>query len=298
MKKVVVIFMSIFIMAGSLSAQNISVDYLEGYLDIQEDGEWYELYIGDSLNGDAVIRLEQDSYAELSHRSGSLKLMKPGVYQVSDLLGYAGNRAESGAEGLLAGKMRRFLTETEDTGPSAVGGVRASEAVAEESFFWGEETGQLIDDGLEALRGFDYGTALDHFQEAYDYSIDQTEEWESSFYIGYTYMLQGDYREAMTYLAGIEPDPYQDYYTELFMVKGQILVDTFAYNEAIEWFSRYKAEKAQDAPESAQAVYILQGLSYSGLGEPEKARRSFQRAVEILPGNDASKLAENLKNQQ
>ena len=68
----------LIILAAILTAPAMSlehtIDYLDGFLDIKEDGDWYELGIGETVLDTDVIRLDEDSVAEISARGVKLTL--------------------------------------------------------------------------------------------------------------------------------------------------------------------------------------------------------------------------------
>ncbi len=67
------VFLILFALLPSV-AQNVTIDYIDGYLDVMERGSWVEAYIGDTLSASDSVLLDEDSYAELSGRNLNLTL--------------------------------------------------------------------------------------------------------------------------------------------------------------------------------------------------------------------------------
>ena len=88
--------------AAIVVGQDFIVDYVDGYLDVDDGGSWYELYIGDPVAADDVVRLGADSYAELSNGVTTIKLTRPGTYDISQLASSARRTASSGVGGLVS----------------------------------------------------------------------------------------------------------------------------------------------------------------------------------------------------
>ena len=87
-----------------------------------------------------------------------------------------------------------------------------------------------------------------------------------------------------------------EYYPNLVIFKGQLLIETFSYNEAAEWLSD-NIDNLDDFPESKQTALLLEGISYMELGDKDKARSAFSSSSEIDAASDTGKLAADLINQ-
>jgi len=292
MKKALVLsfFLSV-VLVLPLFAVDVSVDYVDGYLDIQEGGEWYELYMGDVITDADTIRLDENSIAELSLPGNKLTLTRPGVYVIADLLEASGEQRSLGIASVIGSKIRTLVKEPEQN-QTAVMGVRGSKSEDELEWMSGD-TAELLDTGKEYLADGDYANAVGVFEEAYDFA-DPSEETEVLFYLGYANALMGQLRLAVEALEFAEPDPSQEFFEDLVLLKGQLLTETFAYEEAIEWLDEYTPEI--DDPGTVQMSLLLTGVNQKGLGNTTMARRSLEQAVAIGASTDAGQAAQNLLN--
>ena len=102
-------------------AADLTIDYVDGYLDLKTTSGWEELYPGDTVSDTAVVRLDADSIAELSSPSSSLTLTKEGIYEIRKLLSASNNMDSVGLGNLIAGKIGSMVKD-KNLEPSAVGG--------------------------------------------------------------------------------------------------------------------------------------------------------------------------------
>jgi tetratricopeptide (TPR) repeat protein len=289
------VFLILFALLPSV-AQNVTIDYIDGFLDVMERGSWVEAYIGDTLSASDSVRLDEDSYAELSGRNLNLTLTSPGIYRISELISAAGEGNSLGVGNLVAGKLSLMLQGGSSQVQSAVGGVRASEAVAAPKLDWmGSDTAELIKEAQDALRENRFDSAQALLEEAYDLALDDQEESEALFYLGWTLYQKGETAEALKRLTTVQPDSYSSTYHSHFLITGNILVSTFAYDEAIAWFNDYDPSAAafQDT-EAEQAIYLLYGMAFKQKGQSTQAREVLQKSLDLNPSGDTAAAARTL----
>ena len=277
-------------------AQTVSIDYIDGFLDVMERGSWVEAYIGDTLTASDSVRLDEDSYAELSGRNLNLTLTSPGIYRISELIAAAGEGNALGVGNLVSGKLSMMLQGGSSQVQSAVGGVRAAEAEAGPKLDWmGSDTAELIKEAKVALGENRFDSALTLLEEAYDLALDDQEESEALFYLGWTHYQKGETAQALKKLSSVDPDSYSDTYHSHFLITGNILVSTFAYDAAIEWFGKYDPAGAafQDV-EAPQAIYLLNGLAYKQKGMSTQARQVLQKSLDLNPAGETATAARSL----
>ena len=210
----------------ALFGMDVSIDYIDGYLEIMEDGEWYDLYIGEVITDADTIRLDENSVAELSLPGTTLTLTQPGTYVIADLPEASGERRSSGFGSVLGNKLKSIVTEPEQ-GQTAVMGVRGSKSENELEWMSGD-TAELLETGKDHLMEGKYAEAVGVFEEAYDFA-DMSEETEVLFYLGYTNAMMGQIRLAVEALKFVEPDPEAEFFADLIILKGQLLHENFAY---------------------------------------------------------------------
>ncbi len=271
---------------------DISVDYLDGYLDVSEGGQWYGLYIGDVITDADTVRLDKNSVAELSLPGTKLTLTRPGVYVLADLIQASGERRSLGIASVIGSKIKTIVEEPKQT-QTAVMGVRGAKSETELEWMSGD-TAELLDAGKKYLAEGNYADAVGVFQEAYDFA-DPSEETEVSFYLGFTNAMMGQTRLAAEALKNVEPDPSADYFADLVLLKGQLLTETFAYEEAVEWLNTYSPKIKDNS--AMQMSLLLTGIGYKGVGNTAKAKQSLEKAVSLGASSDAGKAAQNLMNE-
>lgn len=282
------VFLGIFLVPGVFGI-DIYVDYLDGYLDVIEGGEWYELSIGDSVTDADTIRLDKNSVAELSLPGTKLTLTRPGTYVVADLIESAGERRSLGIASVIGSKIRTIVEEPKQA-QTAVMGVRGAKSEDELEWMSGD-TAELLQTGKDYLAEGEYANAVTVFEEAYDFA-DSSEESEVLFYLGFTNAMMGEVRLAVEALESVEPDPSAEFFTDLVLLKGQLLAETFAYEEAIKWL---ETNSPQIKDRSAtQMSLLLTGVSYKGIGNSSLARESLEKALAIDAASDAGKAAQSL----
>ena len=74
---------------------------------------------------------------------------------------------------------------------------------------------------------------------------------------------------------------------------GQLLVESFAYQEAIGYLELLENADDQD-PEDRQSAQLLMGIAYDGLGMADEAQAYLERARRTVPGTAAADAADEL----
>jgi tetratricopeptide (TPR) repeat protein len=279
----------VVLVISPLFAIDIWVDYIDGYLDVKDGGEWFELYIGDVITDSDTIRLDENSIVELSLPGNKLTLTRPGVYVVADLLKASGDQRSAGIASVIGSKIRTLVKEPEQ-GQTAVMGVRGAKSEDELEWMSGD-TAELIETGKEYLAEGEYADAVGVFEEAYDFA-DPAEETEVLFYLGFSNAMMGELRLAVGALEYVEPDPTAEFFADLVLLKGQLLTETFAFEEAIEWLNRYSPEIKDIS--ALQMSLLLAGVNHKGLGNTALARENLEEAVAIDASSDAGQAATDL----
>ena len=295
MKKRIVLIIIVVLMASPLFSLDIIADYVDGYLDVKEGSSWYEVYIGDSIAADAVVKLDTDSYAELSYGSETIKLSRPGVYELAKLISSKQEVASTGSNSVFSGKFRTLLKEDTTKTQSTVGGVRAAEAETVSIDWMSSETADLIKDGKVALEDGDFDDAYDLFTEAYDFSADSYEESEALYFLGLTSAMQGDYNDALVSLDEADVESDSEYYTDFYLLKGQLLVESFAYDEAFDFLNEYDTAAGRKVPAKLQDVYFLMAVAGNNSGNRSDAMAAINKCVSIDPSSETGKAAKSYK---
>lgn len=292
-KNVILILMVCGILIFPLAAEDLTVDYVDGYLDLLDNGDWLELYPGDVISSNDTIRLDIDSFADFSGRNKNLSLTQEGVYKVSKLLSGQVETSNLGLGSVVSGKLSIMLNNSQVATQSTVGGVRAAEAEGTPQLDWMEsESIELIEEGKTFLEAGDLDEAAALFEEAWDLSMDEQEEGQALYYLGFACASSGKTGQALNYLTMVNPDPYMENYHNHFLLTGNLLLNTFAYDKAVEWLDNYSAaDAAYKAPETEQMIYLLSGMSAKLAGNSNKARTMLNMAISIDSESDTAATA-------
>ena len=296
MKRIFILVTIALLVSTGLVAQEIVVGYVDGVLEVRDGDSWVDLFIGDGLDPSDQIRLEADSYAELTTGQTTVKLSRNGTYEVSDLIEGTGRTESAGIAGLVLNRIGRLTgRDEEQQAETAAGGARASEAVNQTAPTWagGESVDELIEEGVTLLNEGAHQDAYYVFQEAYDYAITDAEYAKALFYYGYASTLVGKSAQAFDLLEEIEPDPQTDYFASHVLALGQLLVESFAYQEAIDYLEMLEDADEQES-EDVQSAQLLMGIAYDGLGMAEEARSYLRRARATAPGTPGAEAADRL----
>ena len=289
------VLVSLLLLASShLFSQDLSVAYIEGLVELQDERDWQQVYIGDVVPENAVLRVGENAYAEISTPSTVLRLVRPGTYRMEELAVETESRQSLRLSSLVTSRIRS-VTRTRPRGQGAVGGVRGSEAAqAGDGLTWmgGESVSELIEDGKAQLEAGDYEGAYYLFGEAYQFA-DGAARDEALFYMGYTAYLQGNWSEALSSLERADLDPDVEYYHDHALTLAQLLVESFAYNDALEVLDSYLTE-ADPTGENRQTALLLTGLSYEGLGDRGQARTALVSARDAGPSTAPGRMAAQL----
>ena len=287
---VALVFASVSVAAGDLI-----VGYVDGVLEVREGNAWYELFIGDAVDASDEIRLAADSQAELIAGSATIRLSRPGTYDVERLLEGVGRTATAGIGRMVLGRISRMTGREDSPRQTVAGGARASEAVTQTGPTWagGETVDELIVQGSELLSAGDLEDAYWVFQEAYEFAITDEEYARSLFYYGYASALVGRHLQAFDLLEELGPQPDTSHYASHVLVLGQLLLDSFAYEEAIEYLMPL-AEADGEEVQDIQSAWLLLGIAHEGLGRMDLARDHLRRARDMDPESEAARAADQL----
>ena len=296
MKKRITLPILLLITICPIFSIDFTADYIDGILDVREGSGWYEVYIGDSLPQNAIVRLDSDSYAELTYGNDKIKLSRPGTYELRKLLGSKNEVASSGMGSMFSGKFRTLIHEDRSKTETAVGGVRAAEAETSTINWMSSETSELIADGRDALDSGNFSEAADFFNEAWDFAADSYEESEALYFLGLTSAMSGNYSKALKSLDNIEIEKDSEYYNDFYLLKGQILIESFAWDEAYVFLSDYEASAGKDFPQKLQEYYFMYAVAANNNGKVYEAREAISKLISVDSGSETAKAAKIYRN--
>lgn len=290
MKTVLFLLVCALVSAAGATAQNLTVSYLEGDVQVRSGSAWTPLAIGDAVPAAASVRVQGESSVQLQGTGGKLYLNRAGVYAVRDLLASMSQLAAKGVPSALARSLR-FLKAGASTLPSTASGARAANKSEDEEDGWVESSSEVfLEAGKEYLEAGKFDQAIQQLNEALGSSTG-AETPEIRYYLAKAAALNGDVREAWKQIAGLEPGASDAWRGDFVLLKGKLLEDACAFSEAVSWLSAN--DLSQDA-QRAQLYHLLLGLAYRGAGDEQGARKAFARAVSVSADSDLGKVATEL----
>ncbi len=287
--KMYLLFFVLGLVGVTLPAQNILVAFADGLVEYEENGQWFEVFIGDQIPTSSQVRLSAGAFVELDNGGTTIEINRPGVYALNTLVATARvARTNTGAGGRLG---RLVNSKPPDTSTSAVGGVRASEAVDRDQTLWAgdAEAMALIRDGIDMIDTGDFQSAYWYFEEAYD-AAQESEEAMVGFYYGFSSALLGNTAEAKTILQRYGPDAATPYYDDHALVLGQLFVQSAEFAEALAVLDSYLSNGAVEALFRQEAL-LLRGIALSGLGQIDEAKAALTEASALVPGTETAAVA-------
>lgn len=289
---------ALFLLAAfPLAAQNLTVEYVEGEALLAAGGGWVELHPGDAVQAKGRIRLGTDGLLELAQGATRLTVSRPGTYNVADLLASSKKVASWNLGQVVGSKLRGAVAGQKSGSRGATSaGVRAELKDEGGRVEWVTDTG--LEEELEQGRGLleqgRYDEALALFQETLQ-RADSSEAGSLRYYIAETLARQGRTAQALQSLKPVELEPQESMYQELVLLKGRLLLESLAFNDALELF---KGQLRQNqAGGFAQALYILSSYSHRGLGMTEEARDDLRRATGLDRDSELGREADALLKQ-
>ncbi len=294
--RLLITIITLAILAFPLYAQDLMVEYLEGFVEISTDSGWEALYIGDELSADARIRVSENGFAEFSAGAVKIAVSEDGVYAMRDLIGASKEVSSWGLGSLVSGKLKVAIRGGEG-GQTAVMGVRGAKSTEELNLEWmeDEEADTLFAQGMGYFKQGLLEEAVEVFKRALELA-DYEKEDLCRYYIAQSYSDMGKVGLALETLSTANMDPRSSVYTDLVLLNGQLLMESLAFHEALSLFNTH----LENYPEGsiAQAFLILSAFCYQGLGDTISVRNSLEQAVDIDPhselGREAKSMMENL----
>lgn len=275
-------------------AQEFTIEYAEGDLQVERRGRWLPAYVGDEISAGTNLRLEAGAYAELSDGRTLIRLAEPGSYRIADLARGRNLTSERTLASMIQERIAT-LTGPGERGPSTAAGVRGDQERGPEDPEWVGAGGSadLVALGKEALAAADLHQARALFADAVLFASPGDEEAQSAFYLGYTLYLLGDTRQAHGYLRQRGPDPDSDFYHEHILILAQTKLELSMPGEAVTLLSHY-ASRAENDPAILPMVHLLMGLGYRMEGNSARAREQLEQVISLSPESEAADAASEI----
>jgi tetratricopeptide (TPR) repeat protein len=287
MNQTILILLFLFLIPGAVFCGDYSVDYVYGSVEVQTDGRWLPAEIGTTVSADGLMRLSPGSLAELSSGSIRFTLSAAGTYSVSDLTYNSLEVSSWGIGQMVRRKIRNLFRGQPETESSPMG-VRAEEIREDPGFDWMDEEEEAVEEGQSLLGEQRYEEAVGYFEEALELADEQSRSLYL-FYIGYAYAMVGKSGPAMRYLNESEPSQFMAHYGDYVLLKGQLLLEGQAYQDALELFDLFL--KRFPDHEHNQTMYFVSAFCHNQLGRKAEAQQMLQKAYNIDPSSDTGRRA-------
>jgi len=288
LKKNIFIIILLFVIIMWSSADNLTLVYAEGEVFQYDGGSWYEIYIGDPIDNSSTIKIGSDSMVEIDSDGNTLLLNKPGTYKLGDLISKRTTISSWGNNPVfkkfLSGDNKRSGVQT------AVMGVRGS-ATETDDVEWLSEDSMIIDEAITMIGEGDFNSAINLLNDEIEVAFDE-ELSEYNYYLGYSYYMMGASGQALSHLDKVESDYDTEYYPDFVVLKGSLLLESLAYNDALDLFNEFL--RNDDFSPTAQAVNYLSATALKGLGNTSEAVKKLRITVKMNPDSDIGKSANTL----
>ncbi|MCD6122999.1 MAG: tetratricopeptide repeat protein [Spirochaetales bacterium] len=297
----VLIFVFSFLVVFTSGAETVdglmTLDYLEGEMQIKRSGNWVNAQIGDKLSLETLVKLAGNSVAEISGNSSSLTITRAGIYSLKDLLNKKKRVFTSGLVLVFKNLYKLFRSTSRQASGTAMG-VRGAEIEdLSNGMEWVSEDDEYLNEAKDLIKKGDFAKAVLSLKEGLDLSEDPDTTEEYLYYLGYTYAMLGKNAQALSYFKKVKEDDSKAYYDNFILINGRLLIDSLNFRGALSLFTPY-LEKYPHSRNS-QLLYFLSGICYRELNKKEAAVENLKKALKINPvsdiGTEADKELKALK---
>ncbi|MDA3941397.1 MAG: hypothetical protein PF693_19170 [Spirochaetia bacterium] len=288
MKKNIFVIILMFSIIFWSTAEDFLLVYSEGDVSENENGTWYELFIGDMLSDSSTLKIGPNSMVEIDANGNTLLLNKPGTYKIGELLSQKGKVSAWGNNPVF----KKFLSgDNARSGiQTAVMGVRGS-ATETDDIEWLSEDSMIIDEAIVMIEDGNFNDAVNFLTEEMDFAFDEDLS-VYNYYLGYSYYMLGASGRALSFLDKVESDYDTEYYPDFVVLKGSLLLESLAFNDALDLFNEFL--RNDDFSGTAQAVNYLSATALKGLGKDRDAKKKLEITVKMNPSSEIGRSADSL----
>lgn len=294
MKRLLIVLGAVLALAATLDAEpgGLSVAYVEGDAQVALSGSWTSVAIGDIVPAQGRIRLGEGTCVELAMSDGKLVLDRPGTYAIPRLLAVRGVRERAGA-GKIVSQIIVSASGRAVPRQSAAMGVRSVPIPGLEELGVTETRAQtLLAAGKDAIQAGRYGEAKEKLTQALAAASEQ-EASETRFFLAQAQFLAGDVRAALATTADLAPAEGDPRRSDCVLFKAELLIETSAYVDAIEWLSRYEPVLSADE-RNAPAYWFLLALACQGTGDAAREKQALDTVLTMAPDSPMADAAQAL----
>jgi len=271
----------------SINARDLSVDYLDGYLEIQDGNNWNPIDIGDVVSENDIIRLSERGYAELIFQDIKITLDNDGVYEVVTLLNQVVKADKWGIKGSSFAKL--FRDDKVNSGQAAVMGVRG-DPQDEEEITWVDDDIEFLEEGKTLYYDGEFDKALSILNEGAEWFGSNYEE--ILFYRALCEYESGMFKNMRDTLFEMDPEPETEFFGDYVLLKGNLFIESQDYIQAEELFDRYLNESEYNDAE--QMVYLLSAFCSLEQDELVLAKGKLKKSINIDPNSETGRKASDI----
>jgi hypothetical protein len=283
-----------------LSAQTVTVDYMEGSASQRTAAAWAVLSIGDMIPLDGSVRVDNHSLVQLATPGAAITLSRPGTYVIRKLLAARASLHAAGAAQAVAvafSLIVRGSPERLDT----VGGVRSERMPGVDDLGIDQldvptptvVNLSYVEIGKGQIASEDYKNAIDTLLEAVRLA-GPGDTREARFYLATAYSLSGDTRRALVVIPGDAPEGTEEWAPDLILLRAKLLEDTFAFTEAADLLVKQGRSLAFDE-ERAPTYFFLLALAYRGNGDAVRQNLCLDQVISLAAESGLGATAAQLR---
>ena len=278
------------------------MEYLDGLLEVQSGGSWREARLGETVAGNASVRLSAGALAELAAGELRVTLHQPGTYAVGALLRASRQSLAWGLGRLLKARIRALFSAP--TGGSQPGGVRAWEVQDPLA-----DLGMMEDEEEEARKAAEQAEQAAARKSGPCWPgagrgrrpPPPAGPWRgpappSGPITCSCWPRPATWREATPRrsrtLESAEAPEEAPWYQEYTLLKGRLLLEGQAWREAQDLFDRLLTGSPE--PGTAQPAWFLSAFCSLQLGDRIQARRRLERARDLDAGSEIGVKAKEM----
>jgi tetratricopeptide (TPR) repeat protein len=271
------------------AAPSLTVSYLEGAAWQSSASSWRDLAIGDAVAADGRVRLDAGACLQLNGNGPDIVLTQKGTYVIADLLAVR-KRVDAAGSGRSVITSIALLLAGASKDQSTVLGARGNDQSGSDDSGWVESSVQdTLQQANDLIRLARYEEALSKLAQASDEAVGD-EAAQVNYYRACAYSQKGDARNASKCITAAVPASGASWAADYLLLRARILVDTFAYAQAIDCLASSRETIGRDAQRAPLYFYLL-GLAFRGAGDTAGSRESLQQVIAISGGSDLGKSA-------
>jgi len=290
------IILAIFGVQGTLSAQSLVLDYLDGKVEVQaKDHTWKALDVGSKVDPDAILRISDTGLAELSQGSLKLHLGKDGTYQLAKSLAQAKQKPDSKLMGLSGNQISMILGTGAPAGVAIANmGARGAAKSDDEGMAWAGDDATESANPLEDIKALmdqkDWKNALGMTNKAI-----AAQSADSKALLFDKALILSNMGLAAGSLKALQTADFQQGDPQYFgsaLLVGSEGLETQDYDLVLSKTN----EALQLKPEVGitQNLLLAQALAWKGKGDGEKSKALLNDVVKLAPqsapGAEAARL--------